>query len=106
MIMRTLLMPPAAEKDKDSLEMLRAWIIDGDLQVALSSWVWKEDVAPWGQLLAETIQHLSTALAIEVKKPKAEIAVAIKKSLDHHFAHPRDCLIGDFAEPPLRKKTR
>jgi hypothetical protein len=106
MIMRTLSIPPAAEKDKDSLEMLRAWIIDGDLQVALSSWVWKEDVAPWGQLLAETIQHLSTALAIEVKKPKAEIAVAIKKSLDHHFAHPRDCLIGDFAEPPLRKKTR
>jgi len=86
--------------------MLRAWVIDGDLQIAMSSWVWKEDAAPWGQLLAETIHHLSTALAAEIKKPKAEIAAAIKKSLDHHFAHPRDCLIGDFAELPLRNKSR
>jgi hypothetical protein len=103
--MRTLPIPPAAEKDENSLEMLRAWVIDGDLQVAISSWVWKEDVAPWGQLLAETIHHLSTALAVEIKKPKAEIAVAIKKSLDHHFTHPRDCLIGDFVEPETRKKS-
>jgi hypothetical protein len=71
----------------------------------MSSWVWKEDVAPWGQLLAETIQHLSTALAVEIKRPKTEIAATIKKSLDHHFDHPRDCLTGDFVEPRPRGKS-
>jgi hypothetical protein len=97
--MRQLPIPPAAKKDKDSLEMLRAWVIDGDLQVAMSSWVWKENAAPWGQLLSETIHHLAIALESETKRPKAEIAAEIKKSLDHHFAHPRDCLIGDFVDP-------
>jgi hypothetical protein len=48
MIMRTLPIPPAAEKDKDSLEMFRAWIIDGDLQVALSSWVWGKKMSRRG----------------------------------------------------------
>ena len=63
--MRQLPIPPAAKEDKDSLEMLRAWVINGDLQVAMSSWVWKEDAAPWGQLLSETIHHIATALEAE-----------------------------------------
>lgn len=104
--MRTLPIPPAAKKDKDSLEMLRAWVIDGDLQVAVSSWVWTKDVAPWGQLLAETIHHLATALETETRRSKAEIAREIKKSLDHHFANPRDCLIGGFVEPPSQNDDR
>lgn len=79
--------------------MLRAWVINGDLQVAMSSWVWKDEVAPWGQLLSETIHHLSVALEAETKRPKADIAAEIKKSLDHHFSHPRDCLVGDFVDP-------
>ena len=97
--MRQLPIPPAAKEDQDSLEMLRAWVINGDLQVAMSSWVWKEDAAPWGQLLSETIHHLATALEAETKRPRAEIAAEIKKSLDHHFDNPRDCLIGDFVDP-------
>jgi len=96
--MRQLPIPPAAKADKDSLEMLRAWVINGDLQVVMSSWVWKEDAAPWGQLLSETILHLSTALEAETKRPKSEIASEIKKSLDYHFSNPRDCLTGDFTD--------
>jgi hypothetical protein len=100
--MRQLPIPPAAKEDKDSLEMLRAWVINGDLQVAMSSWVWRDDVTPWGQLLSETIHHLSTALQSETGRPRSEIAAEIKKSLDHHFANPRDCLTGDFVDPPPR----
>jgi hypothetical protein len=97
--MRTLPIPPAANEDKDSLEMLRAWVINGDLQISMSSWIWKHDVAPWGQLLSETIYHLATAISEETKQPKEDILSDIKQSLDHHFENPRDCLIGDFVDP-------
>ena len=97
--MRILPVPPAARRDEDSIEMLRAWVINGDLQVTMSSWVWTEDVAAWGQLLAETIHHLATALEAETHRSRTEIAAEIKRALDHHFANPRDCLIGDFVDP-------
>ena len=39
---KSLPVPPGARRDPRSLEMIRAWIVDGDLQVALNIGFWAE----------------------------------------------------------------
>ena len=92
-------MPPDAGSDSDSIEMLRGWIINGELQIALAAWVWTDDLGEWGRLLADTACHLADAISTETGKNREEIFETISKSLTHHLSNPPDNLTGDFTEP-------
>jgi len=94
--MRPLPHPPDAEKDADSLEMLRGWVIDGQLQVSLASWVWQDEPKQWGRLLAESACHLADAIAADTGKSRAEIYRAISESVIHHLHHQPEDLEGEF----------
>ncbi|GAC1376348.1 MAG: hypothetical protein NVS3B3_16310 [Aquirhabdus sp.] len=96
--MRTLPHPPDAELDPDSLEMIRGWIIDGELQIALSAWVWQDEPAQWGRLLAETVGHLCNAISQETEQSKEEIFKKITQSLNHYLLNPKE-LEGEFVKP-------
>ena len=102
--MRTLPHPPDAERDPDSLEMLRGWIVDGELQVALSSWVWQDEPAQWGRLLADTVGHLSDAISRETNRPKEEIFDEIAHCLRHYLGSPRE-LEGDLVVPKRKQDS-
>ena len=97
--MRPLPHPPDAEEDEDSLEMLRGWVVDGELQVSLAAWVWADQPEEWGRLLAESACHLADAISTETGKDRDEIFCAISKSLIHHLQHPPDNLEGGHVEP-------
>ena len=97
--MRPLRHPPDAEKDEDSLEMIRGWVVDGELQISLAAWVWADEPAQWGRLLADSACHLADAISKETGKNRDEIFRAISDSLVHHLQHPPDNLEGEHVEP-------
>jgi hypothetical protein len=96
--MRPLPHPPDAENDEDSLEMLRGWIVDGNLQISLAAWVWQDEPEEWGHLLADSACHLADAISKETGKNRDEIFRAISESLIHHLQHPPDDLVGEYFE--------
>lgn len=96
--MRALPHPPEAENDEDSLEMLRGWIVDGQLQVALAAWVWDDEPAEWGRLLAESACHLADAISKETGKDRNDLFRTISESVIHHLKHPPADLEGEHLE--------
>jgi hypothetical protein len=94
--MRTLPHPPEAELDRDSLEMMRGWIVNGELQVSIAAWVWKDKPEEWGRLLAESANHLADAISHETGQRRADIYRTICKSLVAHLKDPPSDLVGDF----------
>jgi Domain of unknown function (DUF5076) len=96
--MRPLPHPPAAEHDPDALEMIRGWIIDGKLQIALAAWVWEDEPAQWGRMFAEAVGHLSDAVSQETGRPKDEVRRQIVATLQHYLANPVE-LVGEFVDP-------
>jgi Domain of unknown function (DUF5076) len=97
--MRPLPHPPDAEKDTDSLEMLRGWVVDGELQLAIATWVWQDDPESWGRLLAEAAAHVADAVAAETGQDRTRLFERISESLRHHLEHPPTDLEGRFVEP-------
>jgi hypothetical protein len=96
---RPLPVPPDAESDGDSIEIVRGWIINGELQIALAAWVWPDEIGEWGRLLADTACHLADAISTETGKSREEVFETISKSLNHYLNNPPENLTGDFAEP-------
>ncbi|MBE0542894.1 MAG: DUF5076 domain-containing protein [Verrucomicrobia bacterium] len=96
--MRALPHPPEAENDEDSLEMLRGWIVDGQLQVALAAWVWDDEPAEWGRLLAESACHLADAISKETGKDRNDLFRTISESVIHHLKNPPADLEGEHLE--------
>jgi len=98
--MRVIQPPPEALADPEALEMLRAWIVKGGLQVVLSAWVWKDEPATWGRLLADTANHLADAIAAETGRNRSDIYAAIRNRLIEDLDHPDPERTGEFAGHP------
>ena len=97
--MRPLPHPPDAESDKESLEMIRGWIVDGELQISLAAWIWKDQPKEWGRLLADAAYHLADAISEETGKNRDEIFRTISESVIYHLQHPPSNLEGEHVEP-------
>lgn len=64
---KALMLPPAAEKDDQSTEMIRGWIADGGLHCVLNVGHWHKNADfdepwAWGVMLADIAQHVANAL--------------------------------------------
>lgn len=65
--MRELRIPPAAQTDKESWELLRVWVAEQGLHCSLKAGVYEakgiqEEVA-WGTILADAARHIADALS-------------------------------------------
>ena len=64
--MRTLVIPPAAQRDENAVQMLTAWIAEEGLHCTLNVGMWqaegRSEAKSWGILLADVIRHLSNAI--------------------------------------------
>ena len=96
--MRPLPHPPDAENDQDSLEMIRGWVVDGELQISIASWVWQDQPEEWGRLLAESACHLADAIAKDCDKNRQQLFKMISESMIHHLNNPPKDLLGDFVD--------
>jgi hypothetical protein len=98
--MRVLSMPPAAQDDPEALEMIRGWIIGGQLHISLAAWVWKDEPETWGRLLAEAAGHLADAIAKDTGANRSATLARIQESLVSHLENLPSTLTGDFVSRP------
>ena len=57
---KILSIPPAAQRDKASFEVLRVWIAEQGQHVSIRSGAW-EDPFAWGIVLADLARHIANA---------------------------------------------
>jgi hypothetical protein len=90
-----LQIPPDAASDPKSVEMVRAWIIDGGLQCSLQMGIW-EDVRAWGILLADIARYVADAQGKESGMDHAEVIAAIRTTFEVELDNPTSETEGDF----------
>jgi len=56
--------PPVAQRDKTSFELIRVWIAEQNQHVSIRTGVW-EDPAYWGMMLADLAQHIANAHSMQ-----------------------------------------
>ncbi len=61
---KNLTIPPAAQRDKTSFEVLRVWIAERGQHVSISSGAW-EDPFAWGIVLADLARHIALAQKLQ-----------------------------------------
>ena len=57
---KSLALPPAAQRDKASFEVLRVWIAEHGQHVSIQSGAWDDPFA-WGIVLADLARHIALA---------------------------------------------
>jgi hypothetical protein len=91
-----LKVPPTASQDREARECLRAWVVDGGLEVALHPQVWPQP-AYWGIALADIVRHLALAYEQAEGRNPEQTASEILTLLLAEFQSPTDQPVGGFA---------
>ncbi len=99
MIMRALPPPDDALTEAEAVEVLRGWVVGGDLQVSLAFEAFGDSPETLGQLLAETAIHIATAMGAEGYGDADAILVKIKSSLLANLENPYEGLQGSVRGP-------
>jgi hypothetical protein len=94
--MRELSYPPNAQQDEESVEVLRAWIVQGGLEIAIHPSDWAVQPEEWGRLLADAAEHMADAIAKEGGKSRNEIYRTIVDSLLQYLDRPSSNREGEF----------
>jgi hypothetical protein len=80
---KILELPPAAQRDKASFEVLRVWIAEQGQHVSIRSGAW-EDPFAWGIVLADLARHI--ALAHEMQDSKVDKDAFLERLLEGFHA--------------------
>jgi hypothetical protein len=72
---KTLAIPPAAQRDKASFEVMRVWIAEKGQHVSIQAGAW-EDPFAWGIVLADLARHIAHADQIQNKNTDPEVFLA------------------------------
>jgi hypothetical protein len=76
---KVLSIPPVAQRDKASFEVLRVWIAEQGQHVSIRSGAWDDPFA-WGIVLADLARHI--ALAHEMQDEKIEKEAFLERLLE------------------------
>jgi hypothetical protein len=94
---RELVVPPAAEKDPNSREMIRAWIADKALHCSLNVGTWAErEAIGWGILLSDVARHVADALEKSEGKDKGQFLDEVKRVFNDELEAPSAETEGSF----------
>jgi hypothetical protein len=77
--------PEGIEDAETAVEVLRAWIGDGALLVALNSTAFGDNVQDWGRLLAEIGHHVARAAALNGYMTEDEAKAALRDAFVSSF---------------------
>jgi hypothetical protein len=90
--MRTLAIPPAAQRDENSIQMISGWIAEQGLHTTLNIGMWQDagrnEPKSWGAFLADVVRHISNAIQDHTGAPAEEMAATILASLAKEFNNP------------------
>jgi Domain of unknown function (DUF5076) len=97
--MKPLAPPDDAIDHKEAIELIRGWVVGGDLQVTIAFESFGNEVEIWGQLLAETVTHIADALSGEGYGDKKALYARLRSSLLSHLDNPDPGLRGTTVPP-------
>ncbi|NDK40003.1 DUF5076 domain-containing protein [Pseudoxanthomonas gei] len=99
--MNPLVIPPAAQRDEKSIQMLSAWIAEQGQHCSIKIGFWqdngRDEQQAWGIFLADTIRHIANALQENYGKPFPDTVAAILKSLHDEIGDPTSDVQGSFS---------
>ena len=98
--MRTLTIPPAAQRDEEAIQMLSAWIAEKGLHCTLKIGMWQaqghDEPKAWGILLADVVRHIANALQEQRGESASQTAESIVASLLAELDDPSSPASGGF----------
>lgn len=97
--MKPLPPPDDAIEHQEAVELIRGWVVGGDLQVSLAFEAFGNHVEIWGQLLAETVTHIADALSGEGYGEQEALYARLRDSLLKHLENPAPGLRGTSHDP-------
>jgi hypothetical protein len=103
--MRALPPPPAAETTDDSVELIRAWLVDRRLQVTLSPKQFPDPVT-WGILLADVATHVANTLHELDGIDRGELLEGIARAFVREMQRPTDAHTGEVIAPAPKTTKR
>jgi hypothetical protein len=100
MAIRTLVVPPAAQRDDNAIQMLSAWIAEKGLHCTLNIGMWHDDGRPeapaWGILLADVIRHIANAMREEYGAETDKTIQTVLEALNQELEAPTSKMKGGF----------
>lgn len=78
-------LPDGVEEAETAVEMIRAWVADGALLVALNSSAFGDQTAEWGRLLAEIGHHVAKSAALNGYMVEDEARIAVREAFAVSF---------------------
>jgi hypothetical protein len=98
--MRTLTLPPAAQRDPDAIQMLSAWVAEQSLHCTLNVGMWqasgRNELRAWGILLADVVRHIANAHQAEFGRAPEETIAEVFASLERELEGPTSKATGEF----------
>jgi hypothetical protein len=96
--MKSLPPPDDAIGHREAIEVLRGWVVDGDLQVSLAFEAFGNRPELWGQLLAETAVHIADAMSAEGYGERKTVFAKLQTSLLANLDQPYPGLHGTLRD--------
>ena len=95
------LIPDAALRDANAVEMLRVWIAEQGLHCSVKVGMYRESTnvpeeKAWGRIFADAARHIANALRDGYGMDAAESLRAIRESFDQELGAPSTALKGEF----------
>ncbi len=100
--MSELGMPPAAQRDPQSWELMRVWIAEHRLHCSLKIGVYDSngmnEEKAWGIALADAARHVSDAMSAMIGRDRNEALQAIRLHFEQELAVPTSDTKGSFCD--------
>jgi len=98
--MNRVIIPPAAARDPNAVEMLGVWIAEQGLHCSLKIGMYRErgiaEEQAWGTILADAARHIARALAAESQLDEQVVLDNIRASMQAELADPTSPIRGGF----------
>jgi hypothetical protein len=95
--MKQLVVPPAATRDPEGFEVLRAWIAERGLHCSLKIGMYgEEEMRAWGILLADAARHVADALSSSGERDREAVLDEIQASFSRELDKPTSETNGGF----------
>ena len=101
---KSLPIPAPATRDPRAVEMVRTWIAEGKLHVALNVGFWEQpehgvdEREAWGILMADLARHLADAHAAEYGRDPRETLIMIREAFEREIEEPTSAHTGEFTK--------
>jgi hypothetical protein len=101
---KSLPIPTPARRDARSVEMLRAWIAEKKVHVAINIGFWEEPARgiderdAWGVLMADVARHIANAHEAEYGRDPRETLTTIREAFEREIEKPTSSHTGDFVK--------